>query len=368
MNSPRHRLSARVLTLVLSTLAPASLGQPAGGSGGVDPPVTEIPEKYRKTPDKLPPKPIGEDTSPRPRDGKSVNLRAIFKVGEPLRYRMTQKARTTHSGTAADPGRTSELNQEIDLSFIPTKVDAETGQSTVDIIFDRAGAPSRPNTPGRESTDPIVTPGRRNLEPRIIAPSEIKPAAKTPAPAQPESPQVDADEDSLFGGMLDMLVGTKMTMVIDRAGNIVSISGGESLDITAMMGLGASSLGKSAFGQIVSLRPGNPTASIGETWTTASDLGSSPLGAVGMKTNWTVDNVARGIADIRFAGTLASKSEAGGLLKITDLTYGGKAAWDSERGRLKRMDSKMTMTAELPIEGTPSKIQSTSTTTFQLID
>jgi NAD(P)-dependent dehydrogenase (short-subunit alcohol dehydrogenase family) len=113
--------------------------------------------------------------------------------------------------------------------------------------------------------------------------------------------------------------------------------------IAAMMGLGASSLGKSAFGQIVSLRPGNPTASIGETWTTASDLGSSPLGAVGMKTNWTVDNVARGIADIRFAGTLASKSEAGGLLKITDLTYGGKAAWDTERGRLKRMDSKMTM-------------------------
>jgi hypothetical protein len=354
------------LTLVLSTLAPASLAQPAGGSGGVDPPVTEIPTKDRKTPEKIQPKPIGEDTSPRPRDGKSVNLRAIFKVGEPLRYRMTQKAQTSRAGSGSEPAHNSELNQELDISFIPTKVDAETGQSTVDIIFERAGAPSRRNTPGRESTDPIVTPGRPNLEPRIIAPSEIKPAAK--APAQPESPQIDADEDSLFGGMLDMLVGTKMTMVIDRAGNIVSISGGESLDIAAMMGLGASSLGKSAFGQIVSLRPGNPTASIGETWTTASDLGSSPLGAVGMKTNWTVDNVARGIADIRFAGTLASKSEAGGLLKITDLTYGGKAAWDTERGRLKRMDSKMTMTAELPLDGTPSKIQSTSTTTFQLID
>src|SRR5205085_12658983 len=71
-------------------------------------------------------------------------------------------------------------------------------------------------------------------------------------------------EDDIVGSLMRSIIGTTMTLKVDSAGNITSITGGEGLaGLSQFVGGGGSG---QLFGPIVSGRHGNGMARVGESW------------------------------------------------------------------------------------------------------
>lgn len=329
----------------------------------------------------LPPKPIGADPTPAlPRSGREVDLRPRFRVGEPIWYRLVQTSNSTMTSNGAD--RVTESVQEVELRFEAVHADPEAKTTTVEATIERVRMTLKadgqvtshdtgPVPPGRRASRPTTpaTPGRP--APAITPPSwrkPVAPAGQPPEPQSPKDPQPDALDDvgrDVLADLLAPMVGSKTTFVLDRDGNITSMSGGTGLDLGSLTGGGVGGLGvagPSQFGQIICPAPGRASAGTGDSWTTTSDLVSSPIGGVSMTTRWNVTDVARGVANLKFTGSLASRSQDASLLRISDLTYSGTARWNAERGELANMTSDMTMVAETSLTGSPTRIKSRAST------
>lgn len=343
---------ATLLVVVLATSAGAA--QPRSISVQPEPVLPD------SKPAPIQPKHIGADTSPRPaRSGREVDLRPRFRVGEPIWYRLVQTSNSTITSDGSD--RSTESVQELELRFEAVSADPKAKTTTVEATIERVRMTLKAD--GQVTTHD-TGPSPRRGSPKSNTPPPSLPSGKKPGekPSDPQQPQPDSDlGGDALAGLLAPMVGSKTTFVLDQDGNITSMSGGSGLDIGSLMGGGVGGLGgagPSQFGQIICPAPGRAWAAPGDSWRTTSELVSSPIGGVSITTLWSVGGVARGMANLKFSGSLASRSQDASIVRISDLTYNGTARWNAEVGRLAGMTSEMAMLAETALTGTPTKIQS----------
>ncbi len=157
------------------------------------------------------------------------------------------------------------------------------------------------------------------------------------------------DED-LVGALLRPLVGSTMTLKVDPAGNITSITGGE-----AFSGLGqfvGGGQGGDLFGPLFSAKKGTGRVHVGESWEDEDTIDNSLLGRFKMLTRHTLRSAAANEAKVDMTGHIVPGSEAPGVGagQIKDSSFTGSYAWDTERGMLKRMDSTMKVRMEQATE------------------
>jgi hypothetical protein len=167
------------------------------------------------------------------------------------------------------------------------------------------------------------------------------------------------------------MVGTKLTMKLDRDGNIKSVSGGESLagggasgleGLLAGLGKGAGGMGgvplptssnAGPMGWVITGPAQKSSVHVGETWTNNDSLSGTPIGGFTMMTKHTCKSASPTSANFSFSGRADAQSSGqgdgggaglGGLLggfALKESSYGGTYTWDTGRGELKEMTSTL---------------------------
>jgi hypothetical protein len=260
---------------------------------------------------------------PTPSRAPKVNLRPRFVAGQSHKFTMTLDSK----GRQEVPGlgeQSSSISQEIGLTLRVKEVNAETG-STLEMVYD-------------------------SLKLRI---------------SQGDGEEIVFDSakkstDDPIAMVLSSIVGTTLNIKADRDGNITSVDAGGGLG--AMPGLagamgGAAGLGgadviKNLFGPLVSLKPGTPEASVGETWTNA-DMIDAPWGKMRITTTNTLKShrASKAQIDISGAFSLEPSSASGPAPSIKDSHLSGAAVWNTELGMLESLDFRQRMSVESTTHG-----------------
>jgi len=153
-------------------------------------------------------------------------------------------------------------------------------------------------------------------------------------------------EDDIIGQAFKSIVGTTMTMTVDREGTITKVTGGEGL---AMLGGAGGSGGAGAgspgqlFGPIFSGRPAKGEARIGESWDYDDGLSTGLLGDFKMKVKHTLTGLRGSDAVVQIRGQIDPKTEAPGssAFQVKESSYNGQYLWDTSKGQLKSMETSM---------------------------
>lgn len=352
-------------SLALGAGASVALAQ-GGGSGGIQ----NIP-----------------DTSTRPAQPAQsavpgvVDLRPKFRAGQSSRYVYEQTAKNKARGP--DPSddtlnTDSELSQRIALVMRTTRADAEG--STVELVYEsvrvtyKAGDDeatfdsSKPQkAPAPASAPPTNTPSSPSPAAKPGKPTPTKPAtpaapakqtpgtpAKQPTPEPaPADPLAALDLDAMLETMLRPMVGSKVTVELDRNGAITKVSGGQApggmLPSTGgLPGLGGAGFmpdPKQVADWLVSGAAGsNGTVRVGQTWTNSDALGSTPVGPMRMHTTHTLRSALNGVAQVAFVGNVEGGGTDAGMpmgVQITNAAYAGTYQWDTRAGSLSTMHADM---------------------------
>jgi len=185
-------------------------------------------------------------------------------------------------------------------------------------------------------------------------------------PAKPAKP----GEIDVIGTVLKPLVGTTMTMTVDRAGNISSVTGGEGFAMLGQVTPGAGGSLPQVIGPIFTLKKGDGFARIGETWDNIDKLDSGLMGEFKMTTKHTLSSVSGKDARLDLRGKIEPGSLAPGAttFQIKDSAYSGKYTWDLARGMIKDMTTTMSMSVEHSLQGSPVQVTSETTTRLTRMD
>jgi hypothetical protein len=260
---------------------------------------------------------------------REINLRPKFEAGQRIKYKLElanssrpdspRPSPQPHQPAPVRPGQptplqpqTTQSNVEMGLTLQVAEVSAE-GIATVKMIFDSLKVATR--------SDDIS-----------VEFDSTKPAA---------------GEDDIAAMLLKSIVGTALTMKVDRNGNISSVTGGE-----AFMALGQFTSGSSSaeqlFGPIFSGNPAKGSAKIGESWEYADRLSSGLLGDFKMVTKHTLRGLQGSNAQIAITGRIEPTSESPGSssYQVKNSTYTGNYLWDTTKGQLARMETSMNVQIE----------------------
>jgi hypothetical protein len=157
-------------------------------------------------------------------------------------------------------------------------------------------------------------------------------------------------EDDVIAMALKPIVGTTMTMTVDRDGTIRSITGGEALALLGGITPGAAAAAGSGgmpqlFGPIFSGRPAKGEARIGESWEYDDGLQTGLIGDLKMRTTHTLTGLRGSDAVITIRGQIEPRTEAPGssAFQVKDSSYSGQYLWDTGRGQLSQMETTMTV-------------------------
>jgi len=290
-----------------------------------------------------------------------VDLRPKFVKGQELRYRMT-----THSaGTTSMPGLDDpladpaakkpapvqpaaskpadpdqEMMQAVDVRFRVVQT-APEGGATVEMVFDAIKLNSK-GPLGDTAFD------------------SSKPAPK------------GGDDDG--AAALRKVVGTTLTLRIDRDGNITEIKGGESL-LPGGLGDAASLVSgagvQQTWGPIFTGRKGSGEAAVGEKWTTTDSLNLSPIGAFTITTESVLASARAGSAEVGFKGRIEPSRESsrqGEGIQIRSASHAGKYVWDTAVGALRSLTMKQTMEAGGSLGGMEMSTSQRSDTTIERLE
>jgi hypothetical protein len=188
-------------------------------------------------------------------------------------------------------------------------------------------------------------------------------STKPAAPAKP-------GEVDLIGTVLRPLVGTTMTLNVDRAGNITSVTGGEGFAMLGQVTPGAGGSLPQVIGPIFTIKKGDGFARIGEVWTNIDKLSSGLMGEFRMTTEHRLDSVAGRDAKVGLKGKIEPGSAAPGAttFQLKDSSYSGKYTWDLQRGMIKDMSTKMSMTVEHKLQDAPVQVTSETTTKMKRLN
>jgi hypothetical protein len=383
--------------LPLLAAAGAALGQ-AG-----TPDFTEPKPATPKAPIR-PPEP-GAPADPRGAVPGMVDLRPRFTKGQELRYVLEQDA-VNSLKTAGKPAQDAEpidqdqkLTQRIGL--VMRVVDSGPEGSTLQVVYDsirvrmvtpegtaefdsakgRATTPASPSsptaTPGGPTPGgraPATSPGSRPLGPGSAPRTTPPPAAPakpglpgTPAPTPPSRADApDPDMSDLLAQIVGPMVGQTVTVKVDPAGNVTSVSGGEGLGggLPGLGGAGGSMMPapSSVANWLVGGVSGTKgQARVGESWTDSSSLAGTPIGGFRMTTTSTLQSANGGVASVRFTGHLEGASENGGPLgpvQMKDSGYSGTYQWDTRAGALRELTSDLNVAMDASLAGTAAEMRS----------
>jgi hypothetical protein len=160
-----------------------------------------------------------------------------------------------------------------------------------------------------------------------------------------------ATKDDPIADMFKAIVGSSIIAEFDRTGNITSVSSG-SKGTQATEGLGAavSNLIRDSFGRVLSIGGAPEFARVGDTWTSDSTM-PAPGGTWKIKATNKLRSASGGKAKIEINGKVtldAATSGAGMGMTVSDSKYTGAAVWDTERGMIESMETKMTASVSHP--------------------
>lgn len=304
---------------------------------------------------------------PVPAWAQEVDLRPRFEPGTSVRYTLEQNS---SSKTGSDRDKTkntsSQMDQTIWLSMRTLQVDP-SGVATVEVTYERIklaidsgefkASFDSADTPGQESdpTNPV------RPAPGATPPTKSPTKSPTRTPARPQAPDKRTTEDRENAEMLAQVVrpmlGSKLTLTIDAAGNILSATGGSELAPSSLVGLdGMKSLptrgNAGLLGPIFTAKKSTGRARVGETWTSDDSLDASSLGSMRMHTTHTLRSVTGNLASVDLAGSIDKSSEsASGPVQIKDSSFAGRYKWDTERGQLDSMDLNQSVSVDISVEG-----------------
>jgi hypothetical protein len=184
----------------------------------------------------------------------------------------------------------------------------------------------------------------------------LKITAKTAdAEVEFDSSKPLTDNADMAAALLKPLVGSTITMTVDRAGNISQVSGGEAFTMLGQIASGSGGGSQPLFGPIFSGRPTDGFAKVGESWENEDKVSTSLLGGFKMVTRHTLRGMVGRDAQVMLTGRIEPESEAAGEspYKITSSSHNGSYTWDTATGQLAKMESKMKVCLEGTIAERP---------------
>jgi hypothetical protein len=207
--------------------------------------------------------------------------------------------------------------------------------------------------------------------------TKSKPTGTTPA-----DPLDMADPSKLLESLVKGMVGSKLTLKTDAAGNIISVTGDGGVSGMSKsfmnsvggglpgVGGGIPSSGQTAQWAITGSRPSG-LVRIGQSWTNEDGLAGTPLGEFKMKTTHTLESHRGNLAGVKFSGK-AEAASAGTPsptgFQLQYMTHDGKYEWDTRRGGLERMDADMRVGIEATLTGATMKHDTTTTVSVRRLD
>ncbi|HYD01404.1 MAG TPA: DUF6263 family protein [Phycisphaerales bacterium] len=279
-----------------------------------------------------------------------VDLRPKFELGKVTRYTMKQTSDQVvpNPEDPKDPSKT-RLEQTIGLKMTVKGVDKESGEATVEVVYETVRA-------------------------KLDSPLTSVDFDSTKAPPKGPAPQKPADPFDAIDGMaaehFKKMVGTTMAMKIAKDGRITSVKGGETLSPSILPGLGVPAgeamkdLG-GLFGPITtnSSTGFDGTARVGEKWTHRDSLNVGPLGDLNLTTQYDLRSHSSNTAKVYFNGRTESHSSTAGSPKpvgVESAEHKGLYSWDTRLGELVRceMEQKVTLSGSLT-GGQPSTAATT---------
>lgn len=246
------------------------------------------------------------------------------------------------------------------------------------------GAAQAPRPPGSRppaANEPNAPPGQRSrielglrLKVQSVAPDRtatvdlvfdsVKMATKTrDLEVDFDSTKPSKGEEDLMCQLLEPLVGSTLTLTVDKDGNIKSVTGGEAFGAIGQF-LGSGGGAGDLFGPLFSIKKGNGLVSVGESWEDVDRIDNSMLGKFKMTTKHTLRSAMGGSAEVDMSGRIEPDSEAGGegVAKIRNSRYSGKYSWDTIQGMVKQMDSTMSVELEQDVGGTKTMTRNEAVT------
>lgn len=350
-------------------------GQPSTPSPSTPSPSTPGPS----TPSPATPSPA---STPAPPDqvgkGALVDLRPKFRAGQTFKLKMGNTSTSTihmpggldvlDDPKPAGPGKApakeedasqSKTTQEFVLVFKTTGV-AEDGTATVDVTFDSI----KMKIESEWLTDEF---------------DSTKPAK--PAKAPSADPLQQLGGTPMLEQSLRPLVGDKLTLTVDRNGNVTKVDGGERF-ATLFGGLGGSPGGapgapggssgtaKNLFGSIFTLDKTRPQARVGDRWTTRDTMDLAMTGGLTMSTTYTLRDAKGGRATLGVNGRMESSSAAPTPdvpFRIKSCTHDGQCVWNTEDGFIETLDSAQKLETEINLGGKAGRSTSEQRTTVTRI-
>lgn len=306
-----------------------------------------------------------------------VDLRPKFRPGQQIRYTMD-----IDSSTAVTSDQMPELDQEQKLrqqiTFVLRVVETGSDGSTIQMVYERVkvnveseGFTASYDSAAPRPVKPGATPREKRKDDR--RPRDADPANGEPGTGVPGGMPTLADmsDDELLAAAMEGIAGTVVTIDLDAAGNIKSVRGTESLSGGGVLpglpgggGMGLPVPSKGANGPWSISSPGQSGfARVGESWTTTSSLGNTPLGAFEMVTRYTLRSAAGGRAEIAISGGIEASSassapgSAGGA-QVREARYNGRCIWDTNQGQLREMTTTQSATIEGSGLGVPMRMKS----------
>jgi len=271
-----------------------------------------------------------------------VDLRPKLDVGKTFRFRMVldSKEKQTLPQDPSDPAakpETSDASQQQDIVLKLTVKDsnAETG-STLELVYE-----SLKMSVSNPALGDITFDSTKAVD-------KNDPAAAAVAE------------------MLSSIVGTTLTISMDKDGNVTNVSG----PVAATGGGAADAFtGKDVIGglvgQIFTLKKGSPIVRVGETWTNDSVMNAA-WGKTRVTTTNTLRSHSGGKALIAIKGAVNMEpSSPGQAISITikDSKLEGNATWNTEDGMLDAMNVSQTMSIDITSPMGPTQTTSNKKTT-----
>lgn len=307
---------------------------------------------------------IGAFDPPPVSSDERVDLRPKFLPGQTTRFEMQINSRSQlKSDEVPELNHSQAMKQTIRLSL--RVLEAGTDGATLEMVYDSVKISFESEDVKAEYDSTRTSPAQ---------PGTGRPGSKDAL--------ADADPSRLLESLVKGMVGSKLTLKSDAAGNIVSVSGdgGVSGMTKSFMnsvgggipglGSGAPAAGQTAQWVITGPRP-TGLVRIGETWVNEDGLAGTPLGEFKMKTSHTLTAHRGNLASVKFSGRAEASSAAATSptgFQLQHLTHDGAYEWDTRRGGLASMNADMRVAIEASLTGSAMKHETTTTVAVKRLD
>lgn len=293
-----------------------------------------------------------------------VDLRPRFVAGQQTRYTLETGSRSTLTcDQVPEMNGKQSMSQALGLTL--RVLEATSDGATLELVYDtvRIKYESDDGSAEFDSAAPTRPTGNR--------------------PPTGAAPQADPELSRALESMVRGMVGAKLKIQTDSAGNIVSVTGDGGISSAArsfmqsagqgLPGMPSSiPTGADAARWLIGGTRGTGLARVGETWTNEDTLGGTPLGDFRMTTRHTLRSHSGGTAKVAFSGRAeaASAAAAPSLLgfQLKGCTHEGAYEWDTARGMLSSMETDMRVSLEGSMTGVALKHESVNTVKVRRAD